>query len=196
MAWQRALTIVRALATYRLPDRPALIADAILIDGDRVHVTSLPEPERRAEGDVGEEHGWAHDSAVQLWKNMVDRQAILRDSPTVSLDAIRVPRDQLYRYMSPEQLMGKSLDEASHVYSIGVIAYELLTKRVPFEGDKGAAGIITAQLKREPQPPSTYAPVPPEIDALVLRCLRKGRSERFATLVQLAGALEQQLTAN
>lgn len=73
------------------------------------------------------------------------------------------------------------------VYSIGVIAYELLTKHLPFEDAKGAAAIITAQLKREPRAPSTHAAVPVEVDALILRCLHKtcAIDDRFASTLPL-----------
>jgi hypothetical protein len=159
------------------------VSDGILIDGEEVHVTTLLEPERPSHEDPGSEHGWIRDSAVQLWTNMVDREAS------------RLPRDRLLVYMSPEELMGKLVDETSYVYSIGVIAYELLTKRLPFEDARGAAGLITAQLKREPRPPSNHAEVPTEVDELILRCLRKLRSERFANLHALACAIDERFAS-
>ncbi len=173
--WQRALQIVRAIAMHRLPDRPALVSEGILVDGDQVHLTSLPEPQ--ASSDSGDGHGWLQHNAFRLWRNLEGRAIMVRDS--------------IFTYMSPEQLMGKPLSEASHIYSIGVISYELLTNRLPFPDAKGPAGLITAQLKSHPQPPSTHATVPPAVDALVLRCLHKASAERVGTLDALVRAIDE-----
>src|SRR5687767_9975976 len=61
-------------------------------------------------------------------------------------------------YMSPEQLMGKQLDGRSDIYALGVLAYELITGRLPFPDAKGPTGLITAQLKQTPKPPSVVNP--------------------------------------
>lgn len=145
-----------------------MISDAISVDGDQLHVPVLPERPTDSP-----------DRADRLWKNMTDRQ-----------DVVMWPR-HLVAYCSPEQMMGKELREPSHVYSIGVITYELLTKRVPFPDAKGPAGLITAQLKTEPLAPSTHADVPRAVDQLVLRCLRKMPAERFDTLDALTRAIDE-----
>jgi hypothetical protein len=176
LPWPRALWLCRELATQKFVGAPALTSDAILIDGDHLHVTTLPEAPVRS----GDEHAWI-DSAVRLWKNMQDRAEVV------------VQRDQLFAYVSPEQLMGKPVDEISYVYSIGVVAFELLTKRQPFADAHGYSAVVSAQLRREPSPPSTYASIPSTVDALVLRCLRKHRAERFASLAALALAIDDQL---
>ena len=51
-------------------------------------------------------------------------------------------------YMSPEQLMGKELDGRSDIYTVGVLAYEMITGRLPFPDAKGPAALITAQLRQ------------------------------------------------
>jgi serine/threonine-protein kinase len=99
-------------------------------------------------------------------------------------------------YMSPEQLMGKQLDGRSDVYAMGVLAYELLTGRLPFPDAVGPAALIAAQLKKTPEPPSAAKPgaqIPPGVDRLVLRMLEKTREKRHADVNDLANEIRQLL---
>ncbi len=99
-------------------------------------------------------------------------------------------------YMSPEQLMGKPLDGRSDVYALGVVAYEMITKRLPFPDAKGPAGLITAQLRQTPQPPSKANPAvvcPPIADKIILKCLEKDRNNRYADVTALATAVQEAL---
>jgi serine/threonine-protein kinase len=96
-------------------------------------------------------------------------------------------------YMSPEQLMGKQLDGRSDIYALGVLAYELLTGRLPFPDAKGPAGLITAQLKQTPKAPSTVNPagnIPAGVDRIIIKCLEKDKNNRFADVNALARAVQ------
>jgi serine/threonine protein kinase len=92
-------------------------------------------------------------------------------------------------YASPEQLQGEALDWRTDIYSLGVVVYELLTGRPPFEGP-GAIALL-AQHLREPAPaPSTIRrDLPPGVDEVLLRALAKNPAERWPGAVEFARAL-------
>jgi serine/threonine protein kinase len=93
-------------------------------------------------------------------------------------------------YMSPEQCRGAgTLDHRSDVYSLGCVMFHLLTGRVPFDVE-GAGDLIVAHMRETAPPPSSLVPLAPEIDALVARCLEKEPDARYATMRDLALALD------
>ncbi|MGZ8665970.1 MAG: Stk1 family PASTA domain-containing Ser/Thr kinase [Solirubrobacterales bacterium] len=82
-------------------------------------------------------------------------------------------------YLSPEQAQGLEVTAASDLYSVGVILYEALTRRVPFEGESAVA-VALKQVSQAPQRPSALNPaVSPAMDAVVMRALEKDPSRRF-----------------
>ncbi len=96
-------------------------------------------------------------------------------------------------YMSPEQCFGRGdLDPRADIYALGVVLYEMLTTTLPFEGSMGQ--LLQAHVQQVPDPPSRRnASVPPEWDAIVMRCLEKDREDRFASMTDLAAAIRDPL---
>jgi beta-lactam-binding protein with PASTA domain/tRNA A-37 threonylcarbamoyl transferase component Bud32 len=95
------------------------------------------------------------------------------------------------QYLSPEQAQGHAVSAQSDLYAIGIVLYELLTGRVPFDGDSPVT-IALKQVSELPVPPSAYnAAIPPELDALVLRALEKDPARRFADAEEMTAALEE-----
>ena len=95
------------------------------------------------------------------------------------------------QYLSPEQAQGHAVSAQSDLYAIGIVIYELLTGRVPFDGDSPVT-IALKQVSELPVPPSAYAPVvTQELDAIVLRALEKDPARRFGDAEEFIAALEQ-----
>jgi len=77
-------------------------------------------------------------------------------------------------YMSPEQAEGRKLDGRSDIFSFGSVLFQMVTGRKPFTGDS-TFSVVAKILKEEPTPPSRLATsIPPELERIILRCLRKG----------------------
>jgi serine/threonine protein kinase len=93
-------------------------------------------------------------------------------------------------YMSPEQIRGiKGLDARTDIWSLGVIAYELLTRHRPFQAPTLAAALV-AIATEEPARPSALVPdLPAGLEAVVLRCLAKDPSARFPNIEAVIAAL-------
>jgi beta-lactam-binding protein with PASTA domain/predicted Ser/Thr protein kinase len=94
------------------------------------------------------------------------------------------------QYLSPEQAQGHAVSAPSDLYSIGIILYEMLTGRVPFEGES-AVTIALKQVGEAPVPPSHLNPaVPPALEAVVLKALEKDPARRFGDADEFIAALE------
>src|SRR5215218_1601924 len=94
------------------------------------------------------------------------------------------------QYLSPEQAQGLEVTAVSDVYSVGVMLYEALTGRVPFEAETPVA-VALMQISEQPRPPSQLNPqISPALDAVVLRALAKDPENRFASAEEFSQALD------
>ncbi|MDF3301002.1 protein kinase domain-containing protein [Streptomyces tropicalis] len=83
------------------------------------------------------------------------------------------------QYLSPEQALGRGVDARSDLYSVGIMLFQLVTGRLPFDADSPLA-IAYAHVQEEPVAPSSInRALPPAVDALVARALKKNPNERF-----------------
>jgi hypothetical protein len=85
------------------------------------------------------------------------------------------------QYLSPEQALGRGVDERSDLYSVGCMLFELLTGRVPFDADSPLAMAYQHVQEMPPAPSAFNRALGPGVDALVARALRKNPAERFPT---------------
>lgn len=93
------------------------------------------------------------------------------------------------RYSSPEQVSGLPVDARTDVFAAGVLLFELLTHRLPFEGGSDVESLYRIAHQQAPSPRSVDASIPPEIDSAVARALAKDPKDRFANAAEFAIAL-------
>jgi serine/threonine-protein kinase len=94
-------------------------------------------------------------------------------------------------YMSPEQAAGAPVDHRGDIYAVGVILFELATGRLPFEADNFMA-ILTQHIYKAPTlPRSLVADVPPELEAIILKCLSKKPEQRYQSMLEFAEDLRR-----
>jgi serine/threonine-protein kinase len=92
------------------------------------------------------------------------------------------------QYMSPEQAAGTSIDARTDIYSLGIIMYEMLCGKVPFEADT-FMGVLTKHLYEEPIPPARLVPavkVPSAVEAVLLKAIAKKPDRRYSSMADMA----------
>ena len=93
------------------------------------------------------------------------------------------------KYMSPEQVMGRAIDQRSDIFSLGVMLYEILTGQAPFVGENINA-IMYQTLNATPAPPGSINPaVPDMLNFIVAKAIAKGLEDRYQSAVELANDL-------
>jgi serine/threonine protein kinase len=93
-------------------------------------------------------------------------------------------------YMAPEQAGGEAVDHRADIYSIGVLAYEMLTGRLPFQATTPLQ-MMTARLTKVPDPILSWRPeIPPQLASTVMTCLEKQPTDRWQSAAELLAAVE------
>jgi serine/threonine protein kinase len=93
------------------------------------------------------------------------------------------------KYMSPEQILGRSIDTRSDIYALGIVLYKMLTGHVPFEG-LGEFELMKAQVEERPMPVRQILPDLPEaVDEAIMRSLEKAPEDRFQRASEFIAAL-------
>lgn len=95
------------------------------------------------------------------------------------------------QYISPEQAQGRPVSNASDLYSIGVVLFEMLTGRVPFDGDASVAIALKHINDTPPRPSSIVPTIPAVLDGVVLKAMAKSPVERYASAEEFTTALER-----
>jgi serine/threonine protein kinase len=139
---------------------------------------------------------------IMLWKNgkatltdfgvakaLVDAR---RTQDVTSVDKAGLGTIGTVAYMSPEQIQSRTLDDRSDIYSLGVVAYEALTARLPFNADT-IIGMIHKVSHETPEPldlPLQEHDIARRLEEVIRRALNKSAAQRYATATQFAHALD------
>lgn len=94
-------------------------------------------------------------------------------------------------YISPEQARGEVTDEKTDLYSVGVLLYEMLTGKLPFDADS-AVSVAIMQLQNDPVKPRSINPSIPEgLEEIVLRAMQKNRAQRYQSAAEMLKDIEE-----
>ncbi len=92
-------------------------------------------------------------------------------------------------YMSPEQVEGKEADPGTDLYSFGVVLFEMLTGRLPFEGETALSVAVKQRSEPPPDPRKLNPQIPDELNRVILKCLEKSREERYRSAEEVLADL-------
>lgn len=93
-------------------------------------------------------------------------------------------------YMSPEQVEGKDIDVRSDIYSLGVILYEIVTGRVPFEGETALSVALKHKTETPPDPREINNQVSEELSGVIFKCMEKSKERRYQKIEDLLSELK------
>jgi len=92
-------------------------------------------------------------------------------------------------YMPPEQAQGKPADFRSDIYSLGVVLFEIFSGQLPFRAETPMAIVLAHIQQQPPRPRSLNKRIPPELEAIILRCMEKDPAARFGSVGDVLDAL-------
>jgi serine/threonine protein kinase/tetratricopeptide (TPR) repeat protein len=92
-------------------------------------------------------------------------------------------------YMSPEQVEGKEADAGTDLYSLGIVLFEMLTGRLPFEGETPLSIAVKQKSETPPNPRTLNPQIPEDLDRIILKCLEKPREKRYRSAEELLADL-------
>jgi serine/threonine protein kinase len=119
---------------------------------------------------------------------LIDYKGLGSDPEAATVQVVKTDPGKVMgtaNYMSPEQTRGLEVDERTDIWSLGVILYELVAGRTPFEGQT-ASDVLASILKNEPVPLQRCCPeAPPELQRIVRKALRKDLEERYQLVKEM-----------
>jgi len=92
-------------------------------------------------------------------------------------------------YMSPEQVKGLEVDQRSDIYSFGIILFEMVTGKIPFEGDTSLSIALKHKTEEPPNPQDFNAQIPEHLNRVILKCLEKDKERRYKGVDELGSEL-------
>ncbi len=133
--------------------------------------------------------GAAHRPGI-VYRNVKPKKVLIGHSGSIKLTTTAGITLGNVQYYAPEQVQGEIVTPAADVYALGIVMYEMVTGRTPFDGDTHVA-VAMQQIHDQPLPPSQMNPsIPAALEEIILCCLEKVPEMRFRDGFQLAQALE------
>ncbi len=94
------------------------------------------------------------------------------------------------KYMSPEQVEGEAVDQRSDIYSLGIILYEMVTEKTPFDGDTALSIALKHKTQAPPEPREFNTQIPEDLSLVILKCLEKDKQKRYQRAEEVLSELQ------